>query len=298
MSLYIIIALVSYFFAALNGVSDKFLLTKVVKHPAVYAFYISIGSLLVFLLAPFGLHFLSFGNLFIALVAGLCFTFALLFYYSAIRETSISRILPLEGGLVPVLTLIFAYLTGIEKLSNIQILAFVFLVLGSVLVSFRKTGEVWQIKALKNGFFAAFLFALSFILTKYIYEQSDFLSGLIWTRLGLGVGALCLLVPKVFRVEILNDPKKISTSNVFLFYGLHLLGTIGSLLQQYAISIGSVVIVNALQGAQFTFILLLSIFLSLFFPKILKENISKFAIIQKIFAIILISVGLAVLTLQ
>ena len=297
MSLYITIALVSYFFFALNGVSDKFLLTKVVKHPAVYAFYISIGSLLVFLLAPFGLRFLSLQNLFIAIIAGLCFTFALLFYYSAIRETSISRILPIEGGLVPVLTLLFAYITGIERLSNIQILAFVFLVFGSVLISFRKTGEGWQIKALKNGFFAAILFAFSFILTKYVYGQTDFLSGLIWTRLGLGLGALCLLVPRAYRTEILNDPKKISTSNVFLFYGLHLLGTIGSLLQQYAIAIGSVVIVNALQGAQFTFVLLLSIFFSLFFPKVLKENISRDALSQKIFAIILISVGLAVLVL-
>ena len=59
--------------------------------------------------------------------------------------------------------------------------------------------------------------------------------------------------------------------------------------------IAYVAIISALSGTQYVFLLLLSLILSLKFPKAFKEKLSKKVIRQKVFAIALIVVGLALL---
>ena len=297
MTNWVLIAIISYLLFAVNAVTDKFLLSRAIKSPIVYAFYIAILSPTVLFLAPFGLKLLDPINLLIALVAGSCFTFALYYFYSAIQETSISRILPIEGGLVPVFTLVLAAGLLNETLTGNQLAAFGFLVVGAVLISFKKEKGGWHSKAIVDATLAAFLFALSFVLTKYIYEQTNFISGIIWTRMGLFVGALGFILPKQNRKLVFEAPKGTSNSNKVIFYTAHVAGALAGFLQNYAISIGSVTIVNALQGAQFAFLLGLTIILSRFFPKVLTEKITPLILTQKITAIIFITCGLVVLTL-
>ncbi len=292
MTLWISIALIAYLLFAFNGIADKFLLTRAVKDPRVYVFYLGVASLLVFLLAPFGLHTISSGLLLVAIAAGVCFAFAQYYFYSAIQETSISRILPIEGGIIPLITLLLVFGTGLESFNNKTLIAFGFLVAGSVLMAFKKTKTGWHPQALKHGLLAALFFSLSFVLTKFVYEHTNFLSGLIWSKLGLGLSAGALLVSKSARDAIFRAPKTTTSGNKILFYTAHAASALGNFLQNYAIAIGSVVIVNALQGVQFVFILVMSIVLSKFFPKVLKEQISAPILVQKIFAIVLITIGL------
>src|SRR3989344_3482187 len=110
MNSWIIIAIIGYLFLAVKGVVDKFLLTKTIKAPLVYVFYTGIVMPLVLILAPFGLKSLSFFYVVMGLAAGMLFAAALFFFFSAIKQTSISRILPIEGGLVPLFTLGLAYI--------------------------------------------------------------------------------------------------------------------------------------------------------------------------------------------
>src|SRR4051812_5935755 len=117
MTIWIIVAIIAYLLFAINGVADKFLLTKAVGDAGVYAFYVGISSLLVFALAPFGLTLVSWPLFFVALAAGGTFITALYFFYTAIKLTSVSRVLPIEGGLVPLFTLIFAYIAHLDTLT-------------------------------------------------------------------------------------------------------------------------------------------------------------------------------------
>ncbi len=293
--MFIWIAITAYLLFALNAVVDKFLLTKAVKHPIAYAFYIGITGPLTWLLIPFGLKFLSFADLLIAIVGGGSFIIALYFLYRATQETSISRLLPIEGGFVPVFTLILAYFLLGERLTSFQLLAFVFLVAGAVTISFKQEDGAWHPQALKNSLIAAFLFALSFTLTKYIFDQTNFVSGLIWTRLGFLLVALSFLIPPKSRRHIMRVPRETTGGNKVLYYGARVSGGTAGLLQNYAIAIGSVTIVNALQGTQYAFLLILTILLSKYFPKILKEKISAAILLQKILAIMFITLGLILL---
>src|SRR3989338_10534612 len=106
--MYIWIAIGAYFLYAINGIIDKFLLSKVVPHPAVYAFYIGVTSPLTWVLAPFGLKFQSWTDLAIAIVGGAAFVAALTFFYIATLKTTISPLLPPDGGFVSFFTLFFS----------------------------------------------------------------------------------------------------------------------------------------------------------------------------------------------
>ncbi len=298
MNTYIIIAIIAYSLLAINGVIDKFLLTKAVRHPIAYAFFIGITGPLTWVLAPFGLKFLSGGDLFIAIVAGASFVLALYYLYVAIQLTSVSRILPIQGGLVPTFTLLFAYLILGERLSSYQMLAFIFLVAGAVLISLKRDRTGWHPRALGHALLAAVLFAWSLTLTKYTFDHSNFVSGLIWTRLGFLLTSLAFLIPAKSRHYIFNTPKQTSSDNKFLYYGARLTGGAAGLMQNYAIAIGSVTIVNAMQGTQYALLLIVTAFLSRYFPKILKEEVNKKILAQKILAVACISAGLVFLTIH
>jgi hypothetical protein len=118
---------------------------------------------------------------------------------------------------------------------------------------------------------------------------------LVWSRLGMFAIALSFLLFKPARDAIFSTPKEAGKNNAILFYAVRLVGAIAGFLQNYAIAIGSVILVNALQGFQFIFILVLTTALSAYYPKILKENITRRILVLKLMAILLITTGLVLL---
>jgi drug/metabolite transporter (DMT)-like permease len=139
---------------------------------------------------------------------------------------------------------------------------------------------------------AGIVFAIFFVGSKFLYDSQPFLSSFIWIRIGTFLATLSLLIPRKVRKEIFHGLKSLKHKNSALFFSNQGIAAIGFLLQNYAIFLGSVAIVNALQGVQYAFLLVLGGLISAFFPKLLKENVSKMIIIQKILAVILISMGL------
>jgi drug/metabolite transporter (DMT)-like permease len=294
---WMLIALCGYMLLAVSGVLDKFLVTKVVREPVVYAFYTAITGPLSFVLAPFGLKGVDWPTFFAAMAAGIAFVAGIYFLYSAESQISISREIPIQGGLVPVFTLAFAFLLLGETLTLVQTVAFAFLVIGAVMISFRKERGHWVVKAIVASVLSAGLLALCSVLTKYVFIHTNFISGMIWTRLGFFIVALFILCFPRNRQVIFAAPKQAGAKHVALYYSSRASGTIGGFLQNYAVSLGSVTIVNALQGVEFVVLLLLTSFLSIYYPRVLKEKVSFSAIFLKLNAIALITVGLVLLVL-
>jgi len=95
------------------------------------------------------------------------------------------------------------------------------------------------------------------------------------------------------RDDLKNQKKEKHSSKTakrFLF-GQACGGT-GNLLMTYAISIASVTLVQALQGTQYIFVFLGVLFLTFYFPRILKEKVTREIILQKTIAILLIISGI------
>ena len=76
------------------------------------------------------------------------------------------------------------------------------------------------------------------------------------------------------------------------------LGVTGATLVQYAVALGSVSMVNALAGAQYAILIFLVALISKFFPNILKETFTSKEIVQKIVAVVIISIGLILLLIK
>jgi drug/metabolite transporter (DMT)-like permease len=292
---WILIASSAYLLMAFTGIADKFMVSKVIRAPIAYAFYTAITGPFSLVLLPFGVKLLGWQDFLMALASGVCFIAFIYYNFSAIGKSSVSRVVPILGGFGPLFTFIFAFLILGERLSGFQTLGFLFMVVGAVMISFRKEKGIWTPKALLNAVLAAAFLAMHSVLAKYIFDHSNFISGMVWTRIGFVLPIPFILLFAQNRRDIFNAPKEAGVKNVALYYSSRATGTVAGFLQNYAVSLGSVSVVNALQGLQFVFLLILTTFLSIRFPKVLKERITADTVMLKLCAIGMISAGLYLL---
>jgi len=327
--MWLTLAILGYFFNSLSIFLDKYLLGGSLPSPKIYAFYAGIFSLLILLIIPIGV-LVSYGFLtplekifpesleiflipqfpliVLTFFPGIIFILALLFYYQGIKDFEISRIGPAVGGIVPLFTLILISLfsffplnLGFEKQIIVfkEYLALLFLVLGTMILVFQKE-KLATFKILKLSITASFLFSLSFVLSKIVYNFLPFWPAFIWMRMGDFIGAISLLIFSEVRHGIFFQ-KEISKEKIALpFIFAKGAGGLGSVLQNGAIFLAPIVflpIINALAGVQYIFLMILAILFFFKFPKILKEEISKRVLFQKIISILLILIGLYFLSL-
>jgi drug/metabolite transporter (DMT)-like permease len=292
---WLIIVLAGHFLNALAFLMDKFLLTKKIPSPFVYAFFIGVLGILALVLIPFGVVVPSSAEIIRALVAGATFILALVFFFAGLKENEASRVIPLTGGFVPAFTFVLAYFFLAERLGQTEILAFAALVIGGVLITIERKGR-GSAKGYVYAIIAALVFAVSFVITKQVFLEQAFISGFVWSRIGGFLMALSFLFIPSARHGILHQPRqKNRGATVGLFITGQVAGALGFVLVNYAISLASVSLVNATQGAQYAFLLVMIIMLSKKFPKILLEKLSGSVLTQKIIAIILISLGIGLI---
>ena len=291
------IALVGYLLLAVSGVADKFMVSKVVRAPVAYAFYTAVTGPFSLVLLVFGGKMLNLPDMIVALSAGAAFIIGIYFSYSAIGRMSVSRVVPIQAGLGPLFTFLLSYIILGERLNLLHGVAFIFMVLGAVLISFRRSADgQWSHTALSHATLSAFFFAVTSVLTKFTFNHSNYITGLVWPSVGFVIPLIFILPFKSNRKAIFDAPKEAGKKNVALYYSSRATGTLGGFLQKYAVSLGSVSVVNALQGMQFVFLLVLTTFFSIYYPKVLKERINTETMTLKLGAIILISIGLFLIT--
>ena len=299
---WLIIAVSSYFILAIVFLIDKYILTGPIQSPKIYAFYSGILSVLALLIIPFvDFYIPSDFQIIISLAAGALFVIGLVWFYRAIQLFETSRVVPAISGILPIFSflLIYIFSLGGESLSSSGFAAFFMIILGSVLITYKKIN--FTFKSLLFSSITAFLFALYFVLTKYVFLEQTFWNGLIWIRMGAIAAAFFMLIfVKEVKEEIVSRRKIIPQKAPLLLLN-QFLGAGGNLALIWAIFLAPLAyisIVNALQGIQHVFLLIMTVFLSLKFPQILKEEISRKVVFQKIIAILLIGGGLALLVIQ
>jgi len=137
---------------------------------------------------------------------------------------------------------------------------------------------------------AGIFFGASSVTLKYIFNLSSFIDGLFWSRLGSVVSALAVLIHPSVRKQILNYLGAAPPNAKFLFGLNKVIAAAGFILLYYAIKLGSVVFVNALQGLQYVFILLIGIFAAKKLPMVFERHLRE-RITRKIIATVLIFIG-------
>ncbi len=294
---WIFISVVGYFFNAASALTGKFLLEKLVSHPAVYAFWVSVFGLVALVFAPFGFSIPGLPVILASAVAGILYTFALVLLYFALQKSEASRIFTLVGGISPVFVLVAASLALGERLSMLQIGGFFVILAGGYVISekFGKPGLFLNKQVIIASVASALFFALSNVLTKWIYLQEVFLNGFVWRSLGALVGCVVLLLIPLYRREILGSFKhpKLKTETIFIFG--QIFAVLGFILINYGFSLGSVSLVNALSGTQYVFLFFMAWPISKKYPRIFEESLTPGIIRQKVASLVLIAVGIFML---
>lgn len=304
---WLVVALSAYLLLAVANLLDKFVVDNVLKSSKAYVFAACILGLLVFILAPWFLNWPGIFLFILNLLTGFIFALALWALYEALRRGEAAKTLVFIGGLTPVFSIIFSIIFFKEIFTLNQWLGIVALLIGVLLIAFLPQAHNFLIRVLGKlnlrqkigggGIMIALLSALAysayFILSKYTYLEQPFLSAFLWNRLGAGLFVLIFLIRKSDRHKIISlfeagSPRQ----NKWLVMFNQLLGASGFMLQNYAIFLGSVAIVNALQGFQYAFLLVISALLAVLSPKLLKVNFSWRSVLQKTLAVIFIALGL------
>lgn len=318
---WLFIAIFGYFINAGVYVIDKFLLSKRFHSSITYAFYVGIWSVFNLFLLVFDPWLPSAHELAIDLLAGLLFVFTLVFWYKTLHQSEATRVVPIVGALTPIFSLILSFIFLGEDFNIGQFLIFIILVAGGVLISVKHTKiYYWGMlterlrevfgdilggihasyrptrRLLVNSTVSALFFACYYILMKYIYLNQPFIGSFAWSRLGSFLGVLCFLLVPYYRDAIREHQAHAKpTKNLLGFLGVRFLASMAFILLNWAISLGNVAMVNALQGVQFLFLMVIVMIISAKFPKIMQEEVGGGVLAQKIAGIVMISVGLFLL---
>lgn len=295
------IAIFAYFLNAVTTVVDKYLLRHSISEPIAYGFYMGVLSIFALPLLLYQFEYPGLALLLLDFLAGFVFLISILLMYIALKKGEASRVIPIIGGLTPLLIYLYETLIAGSHISGMQLGACGLLVAGSVLISVKiKNRKKYSkkrisLESLGVATLSALFLAGYFILIDQIYATQIFISGFVWTRVGSFLGALLLLCFYKNRKKIFVTTKKIKLTAVSILISNKVIAGVAFILLNLAVAKSSSLIVNSLSGVQYAFLFLIIIVLSYKYPKIIREKFNKFVIGQKSLALVLIGIGLVLL---
>ncbi len=303
--LWILLAILAHVGNGLVFIVDKSILKSktAIGNPIQYALYSAGFAGLSLVLIPWAHISLTSFLITWAVVAGAIHICALYVFFSAMQKGEPSRVVPITGSAVPLFTVVFALTFLGEQFTAKEGFGIGLLIAGGMMLAMKGVSKKGSDVVLP--IIAGVLFAAYFAVTKYIYDHvaGQFLGIFIVTRVAEALIALAGIFVMTKGFATMRMPKKkraknshhrnIVTSLAFICNKSLAAGAF--LLQTYAISLGSVSVVNALQGVQYAFVLILAVLVSLFVPALFTEEMGRGAVAQKIIGIGLVSWGIGLL---
>ena len=288
-----------------NGVAfiiDKSLLSKSFKRPATYASTVGFLGMLALILIPFGVSIPSAFGWIWSIISGITFVLALLTFFSALSRGEATRIVPIIGSLIPILTLVGTTLFLGERLAGLQYLGFGLLILATIILAGGSSTERVSGKTILIAISAALLFAISSVTIKLGYDADGFMTTFTVSRIFGALTAVFLLFfdrrafteakEALFPSKTSNADEKAGRGALLLVLMGQSLGALGFVLVQYAINLGSASIVNSLQAIQYALLVIAAFIFAKKAPTLLGETLTPRVITQKVIAILIVGLGL------
>ena len=294
MQTWIIFTLIAELMWNFTSLFDKILLSKGhIKSPYVFiVFNGAMNVLLIFLLPFFDFGHLSLKDAAIAIAASTFLIIGIIFYYMAVQKEEISRILML-WQLTPVFVLIISFLFIGETLTKRHFIGFLLLFAAGIIVSYKKiNGKFMLSKAFCLMILSTLPISLYYIMSKHVYEVTDFWSAFMWLRVAAFSGILVLLIPSV-RKQFITTVKSMKSGAKGLIGFKMIVDFSAFMFLGYAMLNGPISLISALGSAAAPmFIFFITVFTSIYLPHLVKENIDRKSILTKIMAIALIIAGI------
>ena len=274
---------------------DKIVISKgYIKNPLVYIVLNGVMNVFLIFLLPFvSFEPIRAADLLIGLLGGILFGAGVSIYYKAVQYEEISRIV-MVGQLGPIFVLVLSYLFLNEALTISSFIGFLFLVAAGFAVSYRKVKGSFKISAAFGLMLASVLLTgISLIIAKHIYSITSFWSAFLWLRVTGFTALLVLLLPSVRR-KTLSTLKAMKPRIKGLMIFKMVIDFSAFVFGGYALMKGPTSLVAALSSSLLPlFVFILALAVSVYFPKIIKEEVDKKSILTKLAAIALVIIGIS-----
>lgn len=302
-----LIALGAPFLWAIVNVADNYLVSRFSRKEeergsgALVLFSSLIGIFICILILIFGPNVFTvpmWDKILLFLCGILTIVWIILYLFSLeIEETS--AVVPWFLS-VPIFGYVLGYIFLGETLTFNQFVGAGIIFIGLILISinFEPGKKNFKGKHVYYMIFACLAIAMSGVIFKYVTVENNFWISSFWEYFGLGISGLFifLFIPK-YRESFLHmnktGGKTILTINVISEF----MSISGNLLTNFALLLAPVTMVFLVGSFQPAIVLVLTIITTKFFPHIIKENMTKHTLIPKIIAILIMTIGSAVLFL-
>lgn len=283
---------------------DKYLLGKYFKGGGVGALMVFsslIGLLLLPILGVWHPEVLVFSQSSILIaVNGFLYVLAVLPYFYALQKDEASIAVPLFQ-LIPVFSYVLAYLVLGEKLTNVQLLGGLLIVLGAIGMTLD-LNEGKGIKFKKEVFWlmmlSSLIFSLNFLFFKFFAIQSNFWFTSFWEYVGFAVFAFLLMAfVKPYRKEFVSVMKRNKVIVLSLNGVNEFINIFAKIAFNFASLLTPITLTWVANGFQPLFVFGYGIILTVFFPHISNESLLKKHLFQKLISIAVMLVGTYVLNI-
>ncbi len=275
---------------------DKFLLEKRIRDPLAITALSGIlsGILGIIIGTVTGWRAVGGQGVWILLGAGLLLIIYLIPYFAAMKLDETSRVTPLFG-FVPVFTLIMSSIFLHEGMGLKQIFGMIIVVAGGFLLSVKRVeGGIFRPRAsLWLMLLSSVLYGLVNILFRFVAHGATvgFWSILAYEYVGKGIGGFVLLFVPRIRGAVVRQFQIIKKSVGILAVN-DAVNITAETSEAFALTLATVPMVNIVGAVQPFMTLVEGLILTIWFPRIIKEDIGKTAIVHKLISITLIFAGL------
>ncbi len=291
---WLLFAMLSNVFYSIVSIFDQLLRKQHVKHDtSLTIIWLAFFFIVWLAMVPFiNVSIPELPKLAAALTAGFIVVITSVPYFYALSVEEASTIMPV-WQFSSVFVLIFSAIFLGEKLVLKYYYGFAVMFLGGLLLSVSKAIRGFEVNRTVLIILASSIVtAISLVLVKFFYTTESFWNGFFWFSIGNFLGGIFLLLLPKNLEHVKSQLKALTRSAVLLLVAATLLTFLADLALLFAVKTGPVSLVSVVGVTQIMLLFVMAVFLSRYFPKVLKERIDRKTLLTKTVAISLIMAGL------
>lgn len=219
----------------------------------------------------------------ILIITGIMYVVGIVPYYYAIKRSDATVVVPLFQ-LMTVFLLIFDKIIFNDPITEIKVVAFILIFIGSfgININFRAKRPSIDFVTIILMLITTLLLALQIELFKSIVKESNFWTTLFWQQAGYFLSFVIILMffsgARTTFIKVIQTYKFEAIS----INSLNQIINTGAVISyNYAITLIATATASIVVGTQPIFVFILGIIGTMLIPKLLKEDISKFSLIQR-----------------
>lgn len=288
-------------FWAISTHLDKYLVERYFKYSnvAVLLLFTALTGLafapLVWIFDP-GVTALPFDSIALMTLSGLLYMAGLFFYLQALQMEEASVVAPFSQA-SPIFGFALAYIFLGETLTAKQMAGGALIIVGAFIVGLKAGPQTFSFKKKVAALMllCALSIAVSSLLFKMFAVKDDFWPTTFWMFCGQAIFGVGLMMVEPYRREFVHLFQKNPMAVLAINAANELINLGGSLGMRFALTMAPLSLVQAVSGTTTIFVFAFGALLTLFFPALGREDLSRANLIQKGVSALLVAIGVALI---